>query len=82
MTLPDIDNLRITKILEDVLLVHQIKSPGNFSTCDGLLILPKKGRNTKCIVLDANIEPYLSRAIKEKFGPISDYRVNHFQKLG
>ena len=77
MTLPKIDNLRITKITEDILLVHQIKSPSYFSTCDGLLILPKKGRNTKCIVLDANIEPPLSLALKDKFGSISEYVFTH-----
>jgi len=75
--IPEIDNLRFTQVTSDILLVHQIKAPGNFSTCDGLLILPKEGRNSKLIVLDANIEPIYSKAIKEEFGLVSDYVFTH-----
>jgi len=77
MTFHEIDNLRFSQVKDDILLLHQIKSPGNFSTCDGLLILPKEGRNSNLIVLDANIEPELSRAIKEEFGSVSDYVFTH-----
>ena len=45
MSLPQIDNLEIWKVTEDILLIHQKKVPFLFSCCDGLLILPKEGRN-------------------------------------
>ena len=77
MTFSEIDNLRLTPVKDDILLVHQIKSPGNFSTCDGLLILPKEGRNSKLIVLDVNITPNLSKAVIKEFGPVSDYVFTH-----
>lgn len=93
MIIPQIDNLRILKITDNVLLVHQIKPPFYFSCCDGLIILPKKGRNKYSIVLDLNIEPLLINKINEFFGPVSNYicthghmdhmaHVYHWEKLG
>ena len=77
MSLPKIDNLEITKVTEDILLIHQKKPPYNFSCCDGLIILPKKGRNTLTIVLDLNIEPNLINQINDYYGPISFYVCTH-----
>ncbi|MHA1147526.1 MAG: MBL fold metallo-hydrolase [Promethearchaeota archaeon] len=72
-----IENLKIINVTEDVLLAHQIKTPFHFSCCDGLIILPKKGRNSKTIILDLNIEPPLVNQINKLFGPISDYICTH-----
>lgn len=77
MALPKIDNLEIRKVTEDVLLIHQIKHPFFFSCCDGLLVLPKKGRNQKTISLDLNIEPKYVNLINKVYGPISDYVCSH-----
>jgi len=77
MSLPKIDNLEIIKVTEDVLLIHQKKPPYYFSCCDGLIILPKKGRNTLTIVLDLNIEPNLINQINDFYGPISYYVCTH-----
>ncbi|MFX1340845.1 MAG: MBL fold metallo-hydrolase [Promethearchaeota archaeon] len=77
MYIPKIDNLQIQKVSEDVLLLHQIKPPSVFSCCDGLLILPKEGRNQKAIILDANIEPNLVEEINYLYGPITDYVCTH-----
>ena len=77
MALPKIDNLEITKVTEDILLVHQIKHPFFFSCCDGLLILPKKGRNYRTISLDLNIEPKYVNLLNKVYGPISDYVCSH-----
>jgi len=93
MVLPKIDNLEIKKVTEDILLVHQIKHPFFFSCCDGLLILPKKGRNDKTISLDLNIEQKYVNSLNAFYGPISDYicshghldhicHVNSWEKLG
>ena len=77
MALPKIDNLEIIKVTEDVLLIHQKKPPYYFSCCDGLIILPKKGRTTLTIVLDLNIEPNLINQINDFYGPISFYVCTH-----
>ena len=77
MSFPSIDNLQISRLKEDILLIHQIKTPYHFSCCDGLLILPKKGRNSKTIILDINIEPNLINRIKEFCGPVSNYVCTH-----
>ncbi|MHA2390596.1 MAG: MBL fold metallo-hydrolase [Promethearchaeota archaeon] len=77
MSLQKIDNLDIKKITEDILLVHQIEHPFFFSCCDGLLILPKKGRNNRTISLDLNIEPKYVNLINKEYGPISDYVCSH-----
>ena len=77
MYIPKIDNLQIRKVTEDVLLLHQIKPPSVFSCCDGLLILPKEGRNQKAVVLDANIEPKLVSEVNYLYGPIKDYVCTH-----
>jgi len=77
MALPRIDNLEITKVTEDILLVHQIKQPFFFSCCDGLLVLPKNGRNLKTISLDLNIEQEYVNLLNEVYGPISDYICTH-----
>ncbi len=70
-------NLQISHVTKDILLVHQLKPPFYFSCCDGLLILPKKGRNSKTIVLDLNIEPEHVQVINKHYGPISDYVNSH-----
>jgi len=72
-----IENLEIKHVTDNVLLVHQINPPFYFSCCDGLIILPKKGRNTGLIVLDLNIEPHLINQINAFFGPISNYVCSH-----
>jgi len=72
-----LENLKISNITEDILLVHQFKPPFYFSCCDGLLVLPKKGRNSETIALDLNIEPEYARVINKKYGPISDYVNTH-----
>lgn len=77
MALPKIDNLEITKITEEILLIHQIKHPFFFSCCDGLLVLPKKGRNYRTISLDLNIEPKYVNLLDKVYGPISDYVCSH-----
>ncbi|MFX1556950.1 MAG: MBL fold metallo-hydrolase [Promethearchaeota archaeon] len=93
MKIIQINNLRITNITEDILLIHQIKPPFYFSCCDGLVILPKKGRNSSAIVLDLNIEPNLIEKVNEYYGPVSQYicthahmdhmaHVYHWEKLG
>jgi len=69
--------LTLSNVTRDILLVHQNKPPFYFSCCDGLLILPKQGRNSKTIVLDLNIEPEYAQAINKKYGPISDYVNTH-----
>jgi glyoxylase-like metal-dependent hydrolase (beta-lactamase superfamily II) len=77
MSLPKIDNLKLKEVTEDILLIHQIKTPYYFSCCDGLIVLPKKGRNLKTIILDLNIEPYLINKIDKYYGPISNYVCTH-----
>ncbi|NHJ23238.1 MAG: MBL fold metallo-hydrolase [Candidatus Lokiarchaeota archaeon] len=77
MSISKIRNLDISKVKDDILLVHQIRPPHYFSCCDGLIILPKKGRNSTAIVLDLNIEPDLIIKINEIFGPVSDYICSH-----
>jgi glyoxylase-like metal-dependent hydrolase (beta-lactamase superfamily II) len=77
MLSPEIENLEIKPVTDNVLLVHQIKPPHYFSCCKGLIILPKEGRNSKSIVLDLNIEPELIVKINEHFGPVSDYICTH-----
>ncbi len=77
MSLIRIDNLKIRKVTEDILLIHQIKTPFLFSCCDGLLILPKEGRNKLTISLDLNIEPKYIEIINDKFGPVSNYVCTH-----
>ena len=70
-------NLQISNVTKDILLIHQFKPPFYFSCCDGLLILPQKGRNSQTIVLDLNIEPEHVQTINKKYGPISDYVNTH-----
>ncbi|MHA2182558.1 MAG: MBL fold metallo-hydrolase [Promethearchaeota archaeon] len=77
MHLPKIENLEISQVTSDVLLIHQVKPPFFFSCCDGLLILPKEGRNKNTIVVDLNIEKYLIKSIIEEYGPVSDYLCSH-----
>ncbi len=77
MSYPKIDNLQIRRVKEDILLVHQIKPPYYFSCCDGLIILPKKGRNSKTIILDLNIEPDLINQMDSIYGPVSHYVCTH-----
>lgn len=72
-----IEGLKIEYVTEDVLLVKQKKPPFHFSCSDGLLILPKKGRNQKIIALDLNIEPKYVQTISEKYGKISYYVNTH-----
>jgi hypothetical protein len=77
MALPKIDNLEIKNVTEDILLIHQKKPPFYFSCCDGLIVLPKKERNTNTIILDVNIEPNLINEINQLLGPISSYVCTH-----
>lgn len=77
MPLPKLNNLEIRKVSEDILLIHQIKQPFFFSCCDGLLILPKKGRNKNSISLDLNIEQKYVNELNDIYGPISDYVCSH-----
>lgn len=72
-----IENLQIREIVNDILLIHQIKTPYYFSCCDGLLILPKEGRNSNAIALDLNIEPKYIQAINSRFGPVLEYACTH-----
>lgn len=77
MHLPKIENLKISQVTRDILLIHQVKPPFFFSCCDGLLILPKVGRNKKIIALDLNIEQHLVKSIIDEYGPVSDYICSH-----
>jgi glyoxylase-like metal-dependent hydrolase (beta-lactamase superfamily II) len=77
MTGIPLKNLQISNVTKDILLVHQSKPPHYFSCCDGLLILPQKGRNSETIALDINIEPEYVQAIIKKYGPVSDYVNTH-----
>ncbi len=73
-----IDNIQISPVTDDVLLVHQIDtSASTFASSDGLLILPKPGRNTKTVALDLNIEPDYVRAVHKEYGPVSHYINSH-----
>ncbi len=72
-----IDNLEITELPDNVLLIHQKKTPFHFSCCDGLVIQPKVNRNQTSIALDVNIEPKYIEAINEIYGPFSDYVCTH-----
>lgn len=77
MSLPKIKNLEIKLITSDVLLVHQINPPFYFSCCDGMIVLPKEGRNLNTIALDLNIEPNLINQVNSFFGPIKNYVCTH-----
>ncbi|MFW9821004.1 MAG: MBL fold metallo-hydrolase [Candidatus Thorarchaeota archaeon] len=77
MALPKIDNIELRKVTENILLAHQKKPPFYFSCCDGLIILPRKGRNLETIILDLNIEPNLINQINKYYGPISNYVCTH-----
>lgn len=77
MQLPSIENLEIKEVTDDILVIHQIKPPFRFSCCDGLIILPKHGRNSNSIILDLNIEPYLVKKVVEIYGPVSNYLCTH-----
>jgi glyoxylase-like metal-dependent hydrolase (beta-lactamase superfamily II) len=77
MTGTPLEDLQISNVTKDILLVHQNNPPFYFSCCDGLLILPKKGRNSETIVLDLNIEPEHAQTINNRYGPISDYVNTH-----
>ena len=77
MRLPKIDNLEITEVSEDILLVHQTDPPFFFSCCDGLLILPKKKRNDSTISLDLNIEQKYVNSLNNIYGPVSDHICSH-----
>ncbi len=77
LDLSNIDGLRILKVNDNVLHVHQIKPPYYFSCCDGLILLPRNGGNQKTVILDLNIEPHLINQINDLYGPISDYVCTH-----
>ena len=80
MVSSQIDNLKLTNVTEDILLVHQIKPPFRFSCCDGLLILPKRGRNSNTIALDVNIEPHLINKLNEKYGSLTGKQIKDLQE--
>ncbi|MFX1291700.1 MAG: MBL fold metallo-hydrolase [Promethearchaeota archaeon] len=75
--MPKIENLEIKRVTENILLVHQIKHPFFFSCCDGLLVLPKKGRNNNTISLDLNIEQKYVDSLNNIYGSISDHVCSH-----
>jgi len=77
MTTSKIDNIEIRKLTEDILLVHQKKPPFYFSCSDGIIILPKKGRNDSSIVLDLNVEPHLIDKLDDIYGPFTNYICSH-----
>ena len=77
MSLPVIENLDIIKVTDDILLIHQKKAQGIFTICDGLLVLPKEGRNSSTIVLDLNIGQKYVNEINEIYGPVSSYVCTH-----
>ncbi|TXT61496.1 MAG: hypothetical protein BAJALOKI3v1_780014 [Promethearchaeota archaeon] len=72
-----IDGLKIEEVADGVLLVKQTTPPFYFSCSDGLIVLPKEGRNDKLIVLDLNIEPKFVDALVKLFGNISHYINSH-----
>ncbi len=72
-----IKNIEIHELPEKILLIHQIKASSTFTRCDGLIILPKEGRNSQSIILDLNLEPQYIKTIHNKFGPVSDYVCTH-----
>lgn len=74
---PQIENLNIKQVTDSVILVHQNNPPSNFSCCDGLIVLPKNGRNTNSIALDLNIEPILVDKLNEIYGPFKNYVCTH-----
>ena len=77
MTTSKIDNIEIRQVTEDILLVHQKKPPFYFSCSDGIIILPKKGRNDSSIVLDLNVEPHLIEKLDDIYGPFTNYICSH-----
>jgi glyoxylase-like metal-dependent hydrolase (beta-lactamase superfamily II) len=76
-SLPKIENLQISKVTDNVLLGHQIKPPYYFSCSDGLILLPKKDRNSGLIILDLNIEPYIIDQLNDFLGPVEKYICTH-----
>jgi len=72
-----LDNLQISQLPDNVLLIHQIKTSSQFSCSDGLLILPKENRNKVAIAIDLNIEPEYIQAICNTYGPVSDFVNTH-----
>ncbi len=77
MTVTAIEDLSIKEIAEGVLLVHQDNPPAQFSCCDGLLVLPKPGRNKNTVALDVNIEPKYVAQLVSIYGPVKDYVCTH-----
>jgi glyoxylase-like metal-dependent hydrolase (beta-lactamase superfamily II) len=77
MSFPKIHNIDIRKVTEDILVIHQEQTPSLFSCCDGLLILPREGRNKITIALDLNIEPIYVKILNEIYGPVSNYVCTH-----
>ena len=72
-----IPNLNIISLPENILLVHQVKTPHYFSCCDGLIIMPMEGRNEQTIVVDLNIEPVLIDKLYPYIAPVSMYICSH-----
>ena len=77
MEIPKIKNLEIKEVKQDVLIAHQNKVPSDFSCCDGLIILPRKGRNSETVILDLNIQPKYSIELYKDIGPILNYVCTH-----
>ncbi len=73
MNLPDIDTITLQQITEDVLFVQYNGSLTPFNVTEGLLVLPKQGRNRTSIALDVNMPPDVVAALRDAFGPFSDY---------
>ncbi len=71
------ESLRITSVTDDVLLIRQNDPAVPFSTCDGLLVLAKAGRNRRAVAFDLNIEPHLIDLVAGEYGPVGDCVVSH-----
>lgn len=73
MNLPDIETIALHPLTEDVLCVQYSDILTPFNVAEGLLVLPKQGRNRSSIALDVNMPPNVVAALHDAFGPFSDY---------
>jgi len=86
MILPDIDTLTLLPVTGDVLCVQYTAGLTPFNVTEGLIVLPKEGRNRGAIALDVNVPPDAVAALIEAFGPVGNYistsgRINHATHL-
>ena len=73
MILPDIDSVHLLPVTEDLIFVQYSGPLTPFNAAEGLLVLPKTGRNRTAIALDVNIPPAAVAALNDALGPFSDY---------